>query len=395
MSGPALRFTETGSFLRNEFGDLVEKRSEKYNPAKEEIDLPCVELESLAQNTGQILYTFSAQSLHSIKNKFYAGDTLFGKLRPYLNKYFYANFDGVCTSEIWVLKAKLIDAKYLYQVVQTPRFKKVANESSGSKMPRSDWSLVSSEIFTYPSSKKEQKKIAEFLGAVDEKIRLLQSRHEQLTLYKKGVMQKIFAQDIRFKADDGSDFPDWRTIKLGDLGIFKSGVGFTEKEQGGKAGIPFYKVSDMNLNGNETVMTKANNYVTKSQIVQNKYSVFRGTSIIFAKVGAAIFLERKRVASEFLLDNNMMAFTPNETFLISFCVQLFTRIRLSKFAQVGALPSYNAGDLKTIKVEIPDLKEQKKIADFLSAIDDKIEAVSAKVENMQSFKKGLLQQMFV
>lgn len=54
MSGPALRFTETGSFLRNEFGDLVEKRSEKYNPAKEEIDLPCVELESLAQNTGQI-----------------------------------------------------------------------------------------------------------------------------------------------------------------------------------------------------------------------------------------------------------------------------------------------------------------------------------------------------
>jgi len=253
----------------------------------------------------------------------------------------------------------------------------------------------------------EQQKIADFLTAVDGRIGQLIQKKALLEDYKKGVMQQLFTQAIRFKdkvncearenalgCDHGNDFPDWEEKNLGEIGSFKSGVGFSESEQGGKEGTPFYKVSDMNLSGNESVMKSANHYVTKAQINDNKYKVVSEKFILFAKVGAAIFLERKRIATNFLIDNNMMAFTPS--FDLEFAKHLFATIRLSKFAQVGALPSYNASDLKTIRVSIPSTpEEQTKIADFLSAIDRKIASVATQITETQTLKRGLLQQMFV
>jgi type I restriction enzyme S subunit len=242
-------------------------------------------------------------------------------------------------------------------------------------------------------SKQEQEKIASFLTSVDTKIEQLTKKEELLKQYKKGVMQQIFSQEIRFKADDGSEFEDWVEKKLGDVGEFKSGSGFPEKEQGGTIGTPFYKVSDMNLPLNTVIMTEANNYVTDEQIKKMKLKPIKETSIIFAKVGAAIFLERKRLAKDFILDNNMMAFTPKGN--IDFLYQWINRVRLSKFAQVGALPSYNASDLKTIKLSFPCLEEQTKIANFLSSIDNKIDLTQKQLDSTKEFKKALLQQMFI
>lgn len=241
----------------------------------------------------------------------------------------------------------------------------------------------------------EQRKIAAFLRVVDEKIGLLERNKELWEAYKKGCIQKLFSREIRFKRDDGTDFPDWKEWRLGNLGSFKSGIGFPKNEQGGNTGIPFYKVSDMNLPGNEYRMTAANNYMTPEQIDRLGYKPITQEAIIFAKVGAAIFLERKRTAKEFLIDNNMMAFVPSNSVEIKYLPALFANIRLSKFAQVGALPSYNGSDLATIKVLLPSGAEQSKIADFLSAIDDKIAHVTQELKHARTFKKGLLQQMFV
>lgn len=239
----------------------------------------------------------------------------------------------------------------------------------------------------------EQQKIADYLSTIDTKINLLEEKKAQLALYKKAMMQKLFSQEIRFKDDNGNDFPEWEEKRLGDLGKFGSGTGFSESEQGGKNGIPFIKVSDMNLLGNEIYITRANNYVSDIQVAKNKYKVISKPSIIFAKVGAAIFLERKRIADNFLIDNNMMAFTPNDSIL--FYYYLFINIRLCKFSQTGALPSYNSSDISTIKVKVPSLTEQQKIADFLLAIDESIEKVTEQISQTQSFKKAMLQQMFV
>lgn len=240
----------------------------------------------------------------------------------------------------------------------------------------------------------EQQKIASFLTSVDTKIEQLGKKKALLEQYKKGMMQKLFSQTLRFQDEQGNDFPDWKEKKLGDIGKFKSGVGFSNAEQGGQSGIPFFKVSDMNLIGNERVMTQSNNHVSDEQIQRLKYKPIIKPAIIFAKVGAAIFLERKRLAKNFLIDNNMMAFVPaiNQPFM----KHVLDMTRLSKFAQTGALPSYNGSDLATIKISIPkESEEQQKIANFLSALDQKIDLIATELKQAQSFKKGLLQQMFV
>ena len=254
--------------------------------------------------------------------------------------------------------------------------------------------MLNKVCFFYPSDLQEQHKIASFLSSVDTKIEQLGKKKALLEQYKKGMTQKLFSQEIRFKDEQRENYPEWEKRKLGSLGKFKSGNGFPNIEQGGTEGIPFYKVSDMNLQGNESEMVISNNYVTKDQFNRLKCKPIESSAIIFAKVGAAIFLERKRIARHFLIDNNMMAFVPSTSLL--FMKHVFVNMRLSKFAQIGALPFYNQDDLEMIKVSIPySQKEQQKIADFLSAIDKKIELVAEQLEQARTFKKGLLQQMFI
>ena len=203
----------------------------------------------------------------------------------------------------------------------------------------------------------------------------------------KNTEQKIPA--LRFPEFSG----EWEEKRLGEMGFFTSGTGFSEKEQGGVSGIPFYKVSDMNMPENIQIMQKANNYVSDKQIIDNRYKVIKKPSIIFAKVGAAIFLERKRVANNFLIDNNMMSFTPAGN--IMFFFQLFQTIHLSKFAQVGALPSYNASDVSSIRIIIPTSEdEQRQIADFLSAVDKRLHLLKDKKTKLEEYKRGVMQRIF-
>lgn len=204
------------------------------------------------------------------------------------------------------------------------------------------------------------------------------------------TIQEQNAPTLRFPEFNG----EWEEYKLRSLGTFKSGIGFSETEQGGLKGTPFLKVSDMNLRGNETEITVANNYVTENQIKHLKYKPITDNAIIFAKVGAAIFLERKRRAKNFLIDNNMMAFIPRADFSPKYASVVFGNLRLSKYAQVGALPSYNGADLATIRVHIPKPIEQQKIASFLSSVNIKLEQLGKKKTLLKQYKKGMMQKLF-
>ena len=186
--------------------------------------------------------------------------------------------------------------------------------------------------------------------------------------------------------------PDgWSVKRLDEIGDFISGTGFPEKEQGGIEGVPFYKVSDMNLPENSIYMVKSNNYVTENQIRQMHVKPILKKSILFAKVGAAIFLERKRIAENFLCDNNMMCFSP--LIFSLFYKYYFDILRLSKYVQVGALPSYNASDLANIKILLPPLAEQEKIAEILGTWDSAIEKLTALIAAKRLQKKGLMQKL--
>ena len=183
---------------------------------------------------------------------------------------------------------------------------------------------------------------------------------------------------------------------MSNLGSFTSGSGFPEKYQGNTSlDVPFYKVSDMNLPRNTKYMLDVNNTVDDSIIKQLRTRTIDTPSIIFAKVGAAIFGERKRIVKHrFLIDNNMMAFTPNNKIDLEFCHACFYRTKLSHYTQIGALPSYNASDLSIINFGVPSMEEQRKIAKFVILMDNKIEKHARLVELLKKYKRGLMQAIF-
>jgi len=176
----------------NEFLLIAEKSKAKHNPTTSEEEFPCVELESISQNTGKLLETFNSSDQKSSKNEFLAGEVLFGKLRPYLRKFLHPNFDGVCSSEIWVFRGKTVTNEYLYQLIQTHKFNQAANVSSGSKMPRSDWDFLSATPFEHPTSPDEQTKIADFLSAIDRKIESVDTQITETQTFKRGLLQQMF-----------------------------------------------------------------------------------------------------------------------------------------------------------------------------------------------------------
>lgn len=245
----------------------------------------------------------------------------------------------------------------------------------------------------------EQKAISDCTKLFDTTITLQQRKLDLLKETKKGFLQKMFPKngakvpEIRFPGFT----EDWEERKLGELGKTQSGIGFPDAEQGGSEGIPFFKVSDMNNIGNEYEMRNANHYVSNEQIERKKWKPIKDVpAIIFAKVGAAIMLNRKRlVTSPFLIDNNTMAYLFNNTWDIYFGKILFETINLPRYSQVGALPSYNSSDIENISVKVPVKDEQQKIGTFFKQLDDTITLHQRKLDLLKETKKGFLQKMFV
>lgn len=242
----------------------------------------------------------------------------------------------------------------------------------------------------------EQKKIAEILSTQDKAIELQGRKIEELKRFKKGCLERMFprkGQKVPEKRFPGFT-DDWEQRKLGDIGKARSGVGFPDAEQGGVTGIPFFKVSDMNLDGNESEMTVANNYVTAEQIAVHRWSpITELPAIFFAKVGAAVMLNRKRLCRfPFLLDNNTMAYSLSSTkWDAAFAKALFGTVDLTSLVQVGALPSYNAGDVESMEIYLPSLLEQEQIGGFFKQLDHLITLHQRKLDEMKKQKKALMQ----
>ena len=223
-------------------------------------------------------------------------------------------------------------------------------------------------------TKPEQQKIAAFLTAVDNKIEQLSKKQALLGEYKKGLTQQIFSQAIRFKADDGSDFPDWKEKKLGDVSVRgTSNISANQLEDNngdykiyGAAGhlknIDFYTEEDCYV-----AIVKDGAGVGRIMLLESKTSVLGTLAIIKAKQG-------------------------ND---INFLYWLIQTINFRKYVVGSTIPHIYYRDYQAEKLRIPSLSEQTKIANFLSFIDSKIEQVGKQLDESKQFKKALLQQMFV
>lgn len=389
---PKLRFPGfNDEWGRKRFGNIATNKSDKYNPENEKQSFNCIELEHLASETGQLLGYIDSKQSASIKNKFKKGDVLYGKLRPYLKKFLIAPFNGVCSSEIWVLKGIAIKNEFLYGLIQTDSFIDLANQTSGSKMPRSDWNVIENGQFLIPSLP-EQQKIASFLTVVDEKIQALKKKKELLERYKKGVMQQIFSQKIRFKDEGGKAFPDWEEKRLGDI-LIKNSI-------------------KNKSNSYDLVQSVSNRYgfINQTDYFEDRIVASKDTSnyYVISKGHFAYNPSRINVGSlAYKNDNQISIISPlyisfkskneflNDWFLLNwfYCEPFIKQMNNSFEGSVRNTLSYES--LVKMNIQIPCLKEQTKIANFLSAIDEKINTVQLQTEQTELWKKGLLQQMFV
>lgn len=294
-----------------------------------------------------------------------------------------------------------IDGKYVYWAMQHS-FKDYAMQNTVKATVDSlRQPTITGFIFQKPPTLEEQQAIGAIFTNLDAAINQHTLKHKSLQQAKTALMQRMFPQEgqtvpeLRLEGFDG----EWEKTTLGELGTFRSGVGFPEREQGGTVGLPFYKVSDLSARGNELLLQSANHYVTEGQIVYNHWApVTALPAILFAKVGAAVFLGRKRLVNNaFLLDNNLMAFSLNtESWDVQFADAYLKTVDLTQFTQSGALPSLNARHLAEAEATIPPtLEEQQAIGALFTNLDQLIAAEAQYITSLKQAKTALLQRMFI
>lgn len=193
----------SGQWTPYEFSNIAKLSNKKFDPQRSQKSFVCVELEHLSQTTGELLDSIDSAAQQSAKNVFNPGDVLFGKLRPYLKKYWLSDITGICSTEIWVLQpnVSLCLPEYLYYLVQTERFIASCHVTSGSKMPRADWEYVSSTPFALPPIK-EQRDIIKILQLSTREITCLQENLKKLRNEKLALMQKLLTGKRRVKVDE-------------------------------------------------------------------------------------------------------------------------------------------------------------------------------------------------
>ena len=239
-------------------------------------------------------------------------------------------------------------------------------------------------------AKSEQQKIASFLTAVDTKIEQLSKKQALLGEYKKGLTQQIFSQAIRFKADDGSDFPDWEEKRLGSVGQIVTGkTPSTNNPELWDGDISFITPTDI---------TEQGKYQTKTQRTITKQ---RNTKLL--PIGSIAYTCIASIGKMMITTNNsstnqqINSIIVNDDFNNEFVYYALLKLTpYIKSTQANTtLPIINKTEFSGFKIQIPSLQEQTKIAIFLSSIDRKIEQVGKQLDESKQFKKALLQQMFV
>lgn len=200
-----LRYSAEHHNSRREFGDLVSLISAKAQPGRADVPNVSVELEDIESGTGRLLGQQPVTCGSAPRNRFSAGDTLFGKLRPYLAKFARPDFDGLCSTEIWVLRARGggLSPDLLPFVVQTPEFMAAATKQSGSRMPRADWEVVSAAPVPCPTTPELQSRAAERLGLAWSAAHADLAKLDRLRFQKRGLMQKLLTGECRLGTDSG------------------------------------------------------------------------------------------------------------------------------------------------------------------------------------------------
>lgn len=298
---------------------------------------------------------------------------------------------------------------FIYQHINSIRFHKyvdLVNTSSG--IPHISSKQINDFKIYFPNSLEEQQKIAAFLSAVDKKIQQLTKKKELLEQYKKGVMQQLFSQKIRFTPslkdfkgelaqgmviDLAANYPDWEEKRLGDL-TYKVGKKNKENIQ-----YPIYSINNQEgfrpqseqfdgLDSNDRGYD-----ISLYKIVESETFAYNPARINVGSIGYSYDLNKVIVSSLYVCFKTKDKL--EDLYLLAYLDTYTFHKDILRYEEGGVRQYLFYENFSHIKIPLPSNEEQQKIAKFLSAIDTKIEAVKQQIEKTQTFKKGLLQQMFV
>lgn len=237
---------------------------------------------------------------------------------------------------------------------------------------------------------KEQQKIANFLSTVDKKISNLEDIVTNLENQKKGLLQQIFNQGIRFKDENGNNYPDWEKKKLGDIGSIITGTTPSTKH------LEYYSNEYLWVTPTDIIGKDISNTNKKlSKLGLEKGRIIPANSVLvtcIASIGKNAILRTLGSCNQ-----QINAITPTDNYNVDFVYYLicYEENLLHLYAGTGGMEILNKEQFSKISMLFPCLEEQTKIADFLSAFDRKIDNQKAQLEHWKQIKKGLLQQMFV
>lgn len=235
----------------------------------------------------------------------------------------------------------------------------------------------------------EQKRIADFFTVLDKKIAELKQKKILLEQYKKGVMQKLFSQELRFKNENGEEFPKWIKKRLGDNATFFSGgTPLTTKQQFYDGEIPFIKSGEINDEETEQFISEEglkNSSAKMVEVGDLLYALYGATS------GEAGLSKIKGAINQAVLCIRSKIY--DKTFLLNF-LQFTKQTIVGTYLQ-GGQGNLSADIVKGLIIPTPCESEQKKISDFLKSIDSKIISSTTQIHQTQQYKKGLLQKMFI
>lgn len=380
---PKLRFKEfDGDWLKLKYKDVLTIKYGKDHKSLNDGDIPVYGTGGLMRHVNKYLYDGESILIGRkgtidkpkyINEKFWTVDTLF-----------YTEIE------------ESIVPLFLYQHALEVNWLGL-NEATG--VPSLNTTSIYNIDISIPS-KEEQNKIASFLSVVDEKISQLTQKLELLSQYKQGMMQKLFSQQLRFKADDGSEFGEWEDSKLGELTtlITKGTTPSSLGEKYEESGINFIKIESLSSNGKFLLDKFA--YIDENTHNKLARSKLEHDDILFSIAGA---LGRVAIISRDYLPantNQALAIIRLKDKKITRYIYYFLnsdyvkKIIDAESVQL-AQANFSLGQLANLDVLVPCLEEQTKIANFLSAIDQKIEVVAQQIEQAKTWKKGLLQQMFI
>lgn len=402
MAVPKLRFKDSDGREFPEWelcklGGLFKERSQRAN-GDEELLSVTIEQGVLRQN--DLARRIVSSEDKSNYKAVYKGDIAYNSMRMWQGAEGVSNYNGIVSPAYTIVVPKEnVSSKFFAYMFKTEKalysFKKysqgLTSDTWNLKYPL--FSKVPSNIPSLP----EQQKIADFLTAYDTMIDTQTKRVEAMKTRKKGLLQKIFSQEIRFKDDHGQDFPEWKSKKLGESTYIERGGSprpISKYITGDSNGINWIKIGDAPVEGN--VITSVKEKIISEGVPKSR-KVFKGDLILSNSMsyGRPYLLAVDGCIHDgwLLIRNDKNIF--DIRFLMQELASQYVKAQYDRLSNQGVVSNLNKELVKSVFIKIPSLPEQRKIADFLTTVDTQIEVEEKRLETMKTIKKGLLQQMFI